>query len=63
MVDQTAGNAEERPRRRAAGECIAAVHAEREGQPPFTAVLSSTFVRHGGEWRLAFHQQSPATDA
>ena len=26
----------------------------------FVAVLSSGYVRRDGEWRLAFHQQSPA---
>ena len=39
---------------------VYAVTAQRAGSPPFTAVLSSTFVRHGEQWRLAFHQQSPA---
>jgi hypothetical protein len=34
------------------------VTARREGQEPFSAVLSSTFVRREGEWKLAFHQQS-----
>jgi hypothetical protein len=38
---------------------VYSVVAERVGEPPFTAVLSSTFVRQGGDWRLAFHQQSP----
>jgi hypothetical protein len=28
---------------------VYSVHAEREGQPPFRAVMSSTFVRHGGD--------------
>lgn len=34
------------------------VVAQREGQEPFSAVVSSTFVRQGGDWKLAFHQQS-----
>jgi hypothetical protein len=34
------------------------VIAQREGEDPFSAVLSSTFVRRHGEWKLAFHQQS-----
>jgi hypothetical protein len=37
---------------------VYAVTAEREGQPEFRAVLSSTFVRRDGRWRQAFHQQS-----
>jgi hypothetical protein len=37
------------------------VVARRPGQPPYAAVVSSTFARVGGAWRLAFHQQSPAT--
>ena len=35
------------------------VSAQREGQPEFDAVVGSTFVRQGTDWRLAFHQQSP----
>ena len=35
------------------------VTAARQGQPEFDAVVSSTFVRDGSAWRLAFHQQSP----
>jgi hypothetical protein len=38
---------------------VYAVQAQREGQPPFTAVVSSTYVHDGSAWRLAFHQQSP----
>jgi hypothetical protein len=34
------------------------VVAQREEQEPFSAVISSTFVRRKGEWKLAFHQQS-----
>lgn len=36
------------------------VRAEREGQPEFHAVVSSTFVRRGSGWQLALHHQSPA---
>jgi hypothetical protein len=43
---------------RDSGVVVYSVHAVREGQEPFSAVASSTFVRRGGEWRLAFHQQS-----
>lgn len=38
---------------------VYSVTAQRTGSPPFTAVLSSTFVRSAPHWRLAFHQQSP----
>ena len=40
------------------GIVVYSVTAQRDGQDPFSAVLSSTFVRRDGEWRLAFHQQS-----
>ena len=40
------------------GVVVYAVTAQREGQEPFSAVLSSTFARRDGEWKLAFHQQS-----
>jgi hypothetical protein len=40
------------------GVVVYSVTARREGQDPFSAVLSSTFVRRGGGWKLAFHQQS-----
>ncbi len=36
------------------------VTAQRPGQPEFSAIVSSTFVRRDGRWQLAFHQQSPA---
>jgi hypothetical protein len=32
--------------------------AQRAGEEPYTAVMSSTFVREVGTWKLAFHQQS-----
>ena len=34
------------------------VKATREGQGEFNAVVSSTYVRTNGDWKLAFHQQS-----
>jgi hypothetical protein len=34
------------------------VHAEREGAP-YDALMSSTYVRRDGAWRLALHQQTP----
>jgi hypothetical protein len=40
------------------GVVVYGVTAQRAGQEPFSAVLSSTFVRRDGDWKLAFHQQS-----
>jgi hypothetical protein len=40
------------------GVVVYQVTAQREGQELFSAVLSSTFVRQDGDWKLAFHQQS-----
>ncbi|MBW3654226.1 MAG: nuclear transport factor 2 family protein [Actinobacteria bacterium] len=34
--------------------------ARRAGDEPYSAVISSTFVRRGGAWKLAFHHQAPA---
>ncbi|MGV8964972.1 MAG: DUF4440 domain-containing protein [Cellulomonas sp.] len=35
------------------------VVASRAGEDPYVAMISSTFVRRDGEWKLAFHQQTP----
>jgi hypothetical protein len=35
--------------------------AQRSGEAPYFAIVSSTFVRVGGAWKLAFHQQSPVS--
>jgi hypothetical protein len=35
--------------------------AQRTGEAPYFAIISSTFVRVGGAWKLAFHQQSPVS--
>jgi hypothetical protein len=35
--------------------------AQRTGEAPYFAFVSSTFVRVRGGWKLAFHQQSPAS--
>lgn len=40
------------------GVVVYSVTAHREGQVPFSAVISSTFVQRGDDWKLAFHQQS-----
>jgi hypothetical protein len=36
------------------------VVAQRPRQEPYSAVVSSAFIREGGRWKLAFHQQSPS---
>lgn len=41
-----------------AGVLVYRVTARREGDEPLEAVMSSTYVRRDGVWRLAFHQQS-----
>jgi hypothetical protein len=33
--------------------------AQREGSPPYRALMTSTYVRRGGAWKLALHQQTP----
>ena len=35
------------------------VVARRPGEEPYSAVLSTPFVRDGDVWKVAFHQQSP----
>lgn len=32
-------------------------------EPAFIAVMASTYVRHGGQWRLAPYQQTPMAGA
>ncbi len=41
------------------GVVVYKVAARRAGQKPYSAVIGSTFVRRGGQWKLAFHQQTP----
>jgi hypothetical protein len=36
--------------------------AQRTGQEPYAARMSTAFVRHEGAWKTAFHQQTPLTD-
>ena len=33
--------------------------AQRAGQEPYAARMSTAFVRHEGAWKTAFHQQTP----
>jgi hypothetical protein len=35
------------------------VVARREGQPEYSALMSSAYVRRAEGWRLTFHQQTP----
>lgn len=35
------------------------VTAQRDGQPEYSALISSTYVLREGKWRMAFHQQTP----
>lgn len=34
--------------------------AQRPGEDTYRAAMASTYVRAGGSWRLALHQQTPA---
>src|SRR3954453_13441584 len=43
-----------------AGVVVYRVVAHRSDEDPYEALVSSTFACVDGEWRLAFHQQSPA---
>ena len=36
--------------------------ARRDDEPPFTAVMTSTYVRRGDDWRLVLYQQTPSDD-
>ena len=35
------------------------VAARREGDPDYSALMSSMYVRRDDGWKLAFHQQTP----
>jgi hypothetical protein len=41
------------------GVLVYRVVARRVGEEPYSAVISSTYVCRNGEWKLAFHQQTP----
>jgi hypothetical protein len=32
---------------------------ERRGMAPFEAAICSVYVRRAGQWRMAYHQQTP----
>jgi hypothetical protein len=36
------------------------VKAQRDGSDDYEALLNSTYVREGDDWKLALHQQTPA---
>jgi hypothetical protein len=43
-------------------ECAALVYratAQRRGEPTYHALVTSTYRRDGGAWRLVLHQQTP----
>ena len=42
------------------GVLVYRVVAQRVGEDPYSAVISSTYVCRDGAWKLAFHQQTPA---
>lgn len=41
------------------GVVVYGVVAQREGQPDYSALISSTYVRRNGRWRMTMHQQTP----
>ena len=43
----------------AAGVVVYGVTARRPGSEPYSALISSTYVRSDGGWKLALHQQTP----
>jgi hypothetical protein len=53
----------EEPQVHALGDGAAVVSygvvAQRDGSPPYSALISSTYVRRDPGWRLVFHQQTP----
>jgi hypothetical protein len=42
-----------------AAALIYKVTAQRAGSESYTALVSSTYVRHGQTWQMALHQQTP----
>jgi hypothetical protein len=38
------------------------VHAMREKNAPYEAVVSSGYVRRDGAWKMMFHQHTPLGD-
>lgn len=44
-----------------AGVLVYRVAAQRAGQEPYNALISSTYVFKGGMWQLIVHQQTPVS--
>lgn len=42
------------------GIVVYKVTAHREGNDPYTALISSAYARHDGQWKLVLHQQTLA---
>ncbi len=42
-----------------AAALVYTAHAERTGQPPYDAAVSSIYRRRNGTWELVLHQQTP----
>jgi len=43
------------------GWCSVATSASRRGETTYEAAMSSVYVRRGGRWQLALHQQTPVS--
>lgn len=39
---------------------VLADDAEAGDDPEYNALITSAYVREGGEWKLTFHQQTPS---
>ena len=37
--------------------------AQRTGEPPYVAYMTTVFVKHDGSWQTAFHQQTPVSQS
>lgn len=42
---------------------VYSAEAQREGQPPHRALMSTTYVQRDGRWLITFHQQTPLIGA
>lgn len=42
-----------------AGVVVYRAEAQRDGEDPYRALMTTIYVREGGAWRLALHQQTP----
>jgi hypothetical protein len=49
--------------RKFAEDCAAVLYqvtAQRESQAPYIALMTSVYALRGGDWKLIYHQQTPA---